>query len=168
METLDKKRRRSGAQRVRSLELLMVLVAIFAICVMVWTAMSITDLLPVMAVAGIIFTLCVAVIIRLIMDPDSVRARQTESMLQLSSQMIDLMQGGMTNRSAQSICELLLPSTAAIAVAITDRQTIQGYAGYLESENPAGAQIRTQATHDTIADGKSRVKIGRASCRERV
>ena len=157
METLDKKRRRSGAQRVRSLELLMVLVAIFAICVMVWTAMSIPDLLPVMAVAGIIFTLCVAVIIRLIMDPDSVRARQTESMLQLSSQMIDLMQGGMTNRSAQSICELLLPSTAAIAVAITDRQTIQGYAGYLESENPAGAQIRTQATHDTIADGKSRV-----------
>lgn len=157
METLDKKQRRNGAQRVRSLELLTVLVAVFAVCVMVWTAMSITDLMPVMAVAGIVFTLCVAVIIRLVMDPDSVRARQTESMLQLSSQMIDLMQDGMTDRAAQAICELLLPSTAAIAVAITDRENIQGYAGYLESENPAGARIRTQATHDTIADGRSRV-----------
>lgn len=157
MEILDKKQSHWPMPRVRSLELLTVLIAVLAVCVMVWTAMSITDLMPVMAVAGIIFTLCVAIIIRLVMDPDSVRARQTDSMLQLSSQMIDLMQDGMTNRAAQSICELLLPSTAAIAVAITDRENIQGYAGYLEVENPAGASIRTQATHDTIADGKSRV-----------
>ncbi|WP_241157049.1 histidine kinase [Adlercreutzia sp. ZJ304] len=157
METLDRKRKRWYTPSARGIEMLAVLVAILAACAMVWATISKVHMVSIMVVAGIVFTLCVVVIVRMVMDPDSVRARQTESMLQLSSQMIDLMQDGMTDKAAQSICELLLPSTAAIAVAITDRENIQGYAGYLEAENPAGARIRTQATHDTIADGKSRV-----------
>ena len=78
-------------------------------------------------------------------------------MLQLSSQTLDIMQQGLTQESAQQLCELLLPRTAAIAVAITDTDYILGYAGFQEQENPAGSIIRTQATRDAIVDGKPRV-----------
>ncbi len=88
---------------------------------------------------------------------DTIRARQTDEMLRLAGQMDDLMADGLTPDVAQSICELLLPNSAAIATAITDCEAILGYAGYRERENPAGAPIRTQATHDTIADGRLRV-----------
>lgn len=64
---------------------------------------------------------------------------------------------GLDNKSAQRICSLLLPSTAAIAVAITDDRFILGYAGYEESHNLSGSVIRTHATYSTLADGKTRV-----------
>jgi two-component system sensor histidine kinase LytS len=93
----------------------------------------------------------------MLMDPDSVRARQTDSMLQLSSEMVDLMQEGLNGSAAQSVCELLLPNTAAISVAITDREFILGYSGYMAADNPIGSPIRTSATHDTIVDGCTRI-----------
>ena len=111
----------------------------------------------VMVVAGIIFTLCLVVFVRLLMDPDSVRARQTDEVLKLSSEMLDSLKDGLTLESAQRVCELLLPATAAIAVAITDKQTILGYAGLGDATALPGRAIRTTSTHDTIADGKRRV-----------
>ena len=87
----------------------------------------------VMVVAGVIFTLCLVVFVRLLMDPDSVRARQTDEVLKLSSEMLDSLKDGLTLESAQRVCELLLPATAAIAVAITDKQTILGYAGLVDA-----------------------------------
>lgn len=88
---------------------------------------------------------------------DEPRAQLTAAMLRLSSRLVDIMSEGMTSDAAQEICELLLPNTAAIAVAITDTATILGYAGYQEAYNPQGAHIKTQATHDTIKDGCARV-----------
>lgn len=85
------------------------------------------------------------------------RAQQTAAMLTLSRQLVDIMADGLTSDAAQKVCELLLPNTAAIAVAITDTATILGYVGYQEAHNPQGAHIRTQATHDTINDGCARV-----------
>lgn len=158
METLDKKKKKyRGIPRVRSMEMFFGALAIVAGIVLVWAVLSISENIPLMMVAGILFTICVAAIIRLLMDPDSVRARQTDNMLQLSSQMIDVTQRGLSMETAREVCELLLPSTAAIAVAITDRETILGYVGYMETDSPSGAPIRTQATHDAIADGAARV-----------
>ncbi|MBQ3106008.1 MAG: sensor histidine kinase, partial [Eggerthellaceae bacterium] len=113
--------------------------------------------LGIMIVAGVTFTLSLAIVVRLIMDPESVRARQSDAMLQLSSQTLESMKDGMTKEAAQSICMLLLPNTAAIAVAITDRDEILGYAGYEEPASRDGEAIRTQATLATIADGEMRV-----------
>ena len=42
-------------------------------------------------------------------------------------------------------------------MAITDKDQILGYSGFEEDSNPAGTDIRTHATHATIADGKMRV-----------
>jgi two-component system sensor histidine kinase LytS len=133
------------------------LVALVAAIVLVWNVATGEVNVPLMLVSGVLFTFCVAVIISMLMDPDSVRARQTDSMLQLSSEMVDLMQEGLNGSAAQSVCELLLPNTAAISVAITDREFILGYSGYMAADNPIGSPIRTSATHDTIVDGCTRI-----------
>ncbi len=157
VKTLDSKYRlRHMLPRMLSLEMLAGLIALIAIIAMFMTLNSVTISIPIIVISGIVFTLSVAIIIRLLLDPDSVRARQTDSMLRLSSEMVDLTANGLDAKAAQSICELLLPSTAAIAVAITDREAILGYAGYLASENPEGSAIKTQATHAAIADGVAR------------
>lgn len=157
-ETIDtKQEKKNGLPRFFNLEMLTMTIAVLAALVMGWTLLSPSVSVPVMIASGIILTLSVAIIIRLLMDPDSVRAHQSDAMLQLSSATFDLMKDGLTQEAAQSICEILLPKTAAIAVAITDKEKILGYTGFEEMENPAGASIRTQATHDAIADGRPRV-----------
>ena len=140
-----------------SLEVAVIIIAVLSALVMVWAIIMPTVNMPILLAAGIAFTISVLAAIRLLLDPDSVRARQTDAMLQLSSQTLDIMQHGLTQESAQQLCELLLPRTAAIAVAITDTDYILGYAGFQEQENPAGSIIRTQATRDAIVDGKPRV-----------
>ena len=107
--------------------------------------------------SSIVLTACVAVIVLMALNPDTVRAHQTNATLHMSREMVDIMADGMTPDAAQGICKMLLPNTAAIAVAITDTSKILGYAGYRESVNPQGANIRTQATHEAIADGQMRV-----------
>ena len=143
--------------RFFNLEMLMFTLVVLSGMVLVWTLATPQYNIVVMAVAGVVFTLSLVMVIRLVMDPDSVRARQSDSMLRLASQTLDCMKNGMTSEAAQTICTLLLPSTAGIAVAITDRGTILGYAGFLEAENPSGSVIRTHATHATIADGVMRI-----------
>lgn len=158
MEILEyDKRRIRRIPRIVSIEAMAGVLALVAAVVMLWIAATSSDNASVMVVAGILFTLCVVVVIFLLLNPDSVRARQTDSVLRLSSRILDQMSQGLPPRVVQSICAMLLPNTAAIAVAITDTETILGYVGYLEAENPQGANIRTQATHDALADGQTRV-----------
>ena len=148
---------RSAMPRFFNLEMLMFTLVVLSGMVLVWTLATPQYNIVVMAIAGVVFTLSLVMVIRLVMDPDSVRARQSDSMLRLASQTLDCMKNGMTSEAAQTICTLLLPSTAGIAVAITDRESILGYAGFLEAENPSGSIIRTHATHATIADGAMRI-----------
>ncbi len=158
MRTFDKKKRiRHLMPRPLSLEMLAGLVALIAAGTLIWTIFASPMSVPIVILSGLIFTISVAIIIRLLLDPDSIRARQTDAMLRLSSTMVDLTSEGLDEEAAQRICEILLPSTQAIAVAITNRDIILGYAGYMEADNPSGAKIRTQATHEVIAEGEPRV-----------
>lgn len=133
------------------------IIAIIAIVACILSFVFIDSKTLGLSLAIVVVAICIATIAATVLNPDSVRARQTSNMLRLSGQMVDLMAMGMTPEVAQSICALLLPNTAAIAVAITNTTTILGYVGYMESHNPQGANIRTQATHDTINDGKMRI-----------
>lgn len=148
---------RSSMPRFFNLEMLMFTLVVLSGMVLVWTLATPQYNMVLLAAAGLVFTLSLVVVIRLVMDPDSVRARQSDAMLRLASQTLDCMKDGMTRDAAQTICSLLLPSTAGIAVAITDRDCILGYSGFLEAENPSGSIIRTHATHATIADGSMRI-----------
>lgn len=154
---VEGERGRMVLPRFFTLEMLAITVAIISGLTLLWALTQPDKYLAIVFGAGVVFTLCVATIIRLSMDPDSVRARQTDTMLQLATQTLECMGEGITPDTAPKVCELLLPSTAAIAVAITNTERILGYAGYQEAENPSGAIIRTQATRNTIADGKMRI-----------
>ncbi len=143
--------------RFFTVEMAMFTLTVITGFVLIWSALSPYRNIPVMVVAGILFTFSLVIVIRLLMDPDSVRARQSDAMLRLASQTLASMKDGMTPEAAQKICRLLLPSTAAIAVAITNKERILGYAGFEEDRNPSGSSIRTHATYATIADGSMRV-----------
>ncbi len=106
---------------------------------------------------GIVFTVAVAMFMWLVLDPDTHAARQSDELLTLASKMLEATQQGLTVEAAEQVCSLLLPATPAIAVAITDREVILGYAGYNAENNRPGQPIRTTATHETIADGQPRV-----------
>lgn len=153
----ETKEAKAALPRFFTLEMLMFTITVLSGLVLMWNLVVPDRNIVVLFCAGIVFTLSIVVVIRLLMDPDSVRARQSDAMLKLASQTLACMNDGMDRKAAQKICGLLLPSTAAIAVAITDKDQILGYAGYEEAQNPSGSLIRTHATHATIADGKLRI-----------
>ncbi len=154
--SLSRTKRRSSVRRT-FFEVLTIVIAVLAAIAMILMMLTSTFNAVFVTIAGIIFTLSLIIFVRLLMNPDTVRAHQSDLLLQLSSATLDLMKEGMTSTAAQGVCELLLPNSAAIAVAITDQELILGYAGYLAAENPSGTPIRTQATHEAIADGQVRV-----------
>ncbi len=147
----------SPTPRFFTLEMFMFTIAVLSGAVLIWNLITPGSSIIAMFCAGIIFTLSLAVVLRLMMDPDSIRARQSDAMLKLASQTLACMGEGVDAHAAQRICSLLLPSTAAVAVSITDKTNILGYAGYDAQQNPVGSKIRTHATYATLADGEMRV-----------
>ena len=155
---VDMEDNRARLPRYFTLEMLMSVMVALSGLVLIWNLVSPVVSVLALFIAGTVFTLSITVLIRLLMDPDSVRARQSSNVLQLASQTLEAMgEEGLDSKSAQRICSLLLPSTAAIAIAITDDRFILGYAGYEESHNLSGSIIRTHATYSTLSDGKTRV-----------
>lgn len=140
-----------------TLEMLTFTVSALAALAMIWMLFSPQVSIPAVVIAGVVFTLSIVIVIRLVMDPDSVRAHQSEEVLIVASCMLGFMKDGMNPQAAQQICNLLLPSTAAIAVSITDREKVLGYTGVEAFENPVGGSIRTSATYDAINDGETYV-----------
>ena len=108
-------------------------------------------------VAGASFSVALALILFSHLNPDSIRARQSDATLRIAGETFNCLKDGLTIDSAQKICRLLLPATGAWAVSITDREHIMGYAGLEETSNAGGSPIRTKATHATLDDGKMRV-----------
>ncbi|BAK45849.1 histidine kinase [Eggerthella sp. YY7918] len=149
----------SSLPRFFTLEMFMFTIAVMSGMVLLYSIAAPDRSIAVLFVAGGVFTLSIVLVIRLLLDPDSVRARQSDAMLKLASQTLSCMSEGLDQSAAQRICNLLLPSTAAIAVAITDKEHILAYVGYEAEENPSGSIIRTHATHATLADGKMRILL---------
>lgn len=107
-------------------------------------------------VAGVSFTVSVALLIYLHLNPDSVRARQSDTILKIARETLACFQEGFNTETAQKVCRLLLPATGAHAVAITDKEHILGYVGLEETPSTPGTPIRTKATHATLEDGRIR------------
>lgn len=107
---------------------------------------------------------CVAALVALFfafmrqyVSPDQLRARQSSRTLRLASQTLTHMRHGLTRDSAQAVCKLLLPATAADAVSITDTDVVLGYAGVEKDVHQIGEPIQTTATRQLMKDGKLRV-----------
>ena len=135
---VDMEDNRARLPRYFTLEMLMSVMVALSGLVLIWNLVSPVVSVLALFIAGIVFTLSITVLIRLLMDPDSVRARQSSNVLQLASQTLEAMgEEGLDSKSAQRICSLLLPSTAAIAVAITDTEQAAKYIG----DSCAGALV---------------------------
>ncbi|MCL2826128.1 MAG: histidine kinase [Eggerthellaceae bacterium] len=150
---------KSSRPRFFTLEMVMFSLAVLSGVSLLWELTQHTANIPLLVGAGAVFTLSLILVIRLLMDPDSVRARQTDAILTLANQTLACTSKGLDTNSAQRICDLLLPSTAANAVAITDKENILGYTGADREMNQPGSGIRTQATLATVRDGRMRVLL---------
>lgn len=147
---------RETMPRFFTLEMASFTVTMLSLLVLIWCLVMHTDLWFIV-VAVLIFAISLVMVVRLCLDPDWIRARQTDSMLKVATLAFDYMDDGLTPIAAKNICKALLPTTAACAVAITDTSSILAYEGYMAKENPTGCPIKTAGTHAALRDDQMQV-----------
>lgn len=146
-----------------SAAILLSVVAVISASMLLWSLLEGRRNVPLTLMGMAVLAFSVFGAFWYIAGPDRIKAKNTSRMLTLANQMLASMEGtGLTQQSAQAICDMLLANTKAVAVAITDRTTILGYTGVSEDGNPSGSPIRTLATKDTLADGTTRVLLSAA------
>jgi two-component system sensor histidine kinase LytS len=108
---------------------------------------------------------------RMVTRPDHLRAQQSQTILDIANQSIGYLRKGLTFETADAVCRLVLSETDASAVAITDTETVLGFAGLGEDHHTVGGPIMTRATLAALRSGEhevleSREEIGcpRADC----
>ncbi|MBO4365012.1 MAG: histidine kinase [Eggerthellaceae bacterium] len=138
-------------------EVILLLIAAFSGSMLLISAMSPKNPIWMMLIFGVVFTASLILVIRVWLDPDRVRASQSDAMLDLASRTFYAIRSGLNAKNAQNVCDMLLPATDAVAVAITDTQVILGYAGVDKDLNGTGEPIRTTATNAVLEDGQVRV-----------
>lgn len=115
-------------------------------------------LLTAFALAGLVTVAFVT--IRCTLSPDRLRAAQTRRTLSLASRTLEYMRGGLSTENCQEVCQILLPETQAMAVAMTDDEVVLGYAGEHAEAFPLGSPIHTAATRRVLATQKPEVFNG--------
>lgn len=94
---------------------------------------------------------------------DMARAEQTKSLLNLASRSYEYMREGLSQTNCQAVCELMLPETQAMSVAITNDSTVLGFAGRYAEDFPSGSPIHTNATHAVLRNKRTQVFSGSRS-----
>lgn len=89
--------------------------------------------------------------------PTDLRANQMKQSLSLASKTLEYMRGGLSPENCQAVCQLLLPETHAMAVAMTDDKVVLAYAGRYADEFPVGSPIHTEATHQVLSSQVAQV-----------
>ncbi|MBQ9022086.1 MAG: histidine kinase [Eggerthellaceae bacterium] len=148
----------SRQTRYRLLEIFLLFAAAIAAAFLLVNLLNPSRSTLYLYLSGLSFTASLLLFLRVLLDPDRVRASQSDAMLRLASDTLkSLSTEGLTLGGAQEVCERMLPATSAIAVAITDKEKIIGYAGRDKKYNEIGAPIRTAATLATIKEGRTQV-----------
>jgi two-component system sensor histidine kinase LytS len=112
-------------------------------------------IVPTVCVLGVIAV--IATMVRFSIDPDRLRARQSERMLKIAASTLTYMRTGLNIDSAEAVCSLLLPATSANAVAVTDREHILGFAGAEKERHQAGTPIQTELTRNSLRTAEMQV-----------
>ncbi len=137
----------------------LVLVVVLSGVVLGWQLSSGSISTPIIASAGLMFTISLVLVMRSMANPDSVRARQTGDMLKLSRQTLACLKGGLDEKSAQKLCSLLFPNTDAVSVCITDKESVLGYEGLGHSSYKPGDPIFATTIAATAEDGEPRTLL---------
>ena len=107
--------------------------------------------------AGIVAVALALVWARFATRPDHVRALQSHKMLEVANRSLAFLREGLTERSAQQVCRIVLSESEAAAVAITDTVSVLGFAGIGEDHHSVGGPIITTATRDTLVHNETRI-----------
>jgi len=94
---------------------------------------------------------------RIMSRPDHVRALQSDRMLKIANETLGFLKQGLDAQTAEAVCRIALGETEAAAVAITDRDSVLGFAGVGEEHHKVGGPIITRATMEAIETDESRV-----------
>lgn len=148
-----------NVSRPSNLMWFLVLVVVLSGIALGWQLLSGSVSSPLMASAGLLFTISLVLIMRSMANPDSVRARQTGDMLKLSRQTLACLQDGLDEKSAQKLCSLLFPNTDAVAVCITNKTSVLGYEGLGHTTHCVGDPIFATTIANTVEDGEPRTLL---------
>lgn len=107
--------------------------------------------------AGIVTIAVSLVYARFATRPDHVRALQSHKILNVANEALTYMRQGLTEESAQTVCRIILASTEVAAVAITDTDSVLGFAGVGEDHHEVGGPIITIATHEALEANEHRI-----------
>jgi two-component system sensor histidine kinase LytS len=94
---------------------------------------------------------------RIAARPDHLRAMQSQTILQIANRSLAYLRQGLDGDTAEAVCRLVLRETEAAAVAITDRETVLGFAGLGEDHHTTGGPIITRATREALETNKTRI-----------
>lgn len=117
------------------------------------------------AVAGLTLVAGVSMIAMFVTRKDRLRARQSHQILEIVNRSLPYLRTGLDSQTAQAVCEIILAGSDAVAVAMTNTETILGFAGVGADHHAVGGPVLTRATHETLATGDygilaSREEIG--------
>jgi two-component system sensor histidine kinase LytS len=99
---------------------------------------------------------------RMVSRTDHVRALQSDRMLKIANESISYLRQGLDRKTAGEVCRIVLPQTEAAAVAITDRDSVLGFAGVGEEHHLVGGPIITRATQEALEHGEPRILYTKA------
>lgn len=104
--------------------------------------------------AGVAMALAVA---RWVAHPDRLRAQQSHVILVIADESLAHLRRGLSVETAQAVCGIVLTHTDAAAIAITDMESILGFAGIGQGHHVVGSPILTAATHEALVHDELRV-----------
>ena len=92
-------------------EVILLLIAAFSGSMLLISAMSPKNPIWMMLIFGVVFTASLILVIRVWLDPDRVRASQSDAMLDLASRTFYAIRSSLNAKNAQNVCDMLLPAT---------------------------------------------------------
>ncbi len=93
--------------------------------------------------------------------PDHLRAMQSHQILEIANESLAYLRQGLNSTTAEAVCRIALAETEAAAVAMTDRDTVLGFAGLGEDHHSVGGPIITRATWEALEANERRILTSR-------
>ncbi len=109
------------------------------------------------SVIGLVMVAFGSVIARMATRPDHLKALQSHQILEIADRSLAYLRRGLDQETAGAVCRLALEESEAAAVAITDTETVLGFAGLGEDHHEVGGPILTRATREAIETNEHRV-----------
>ncbi|WP_243454396.1 LytS/YhcK type 5TM receptor domain-containing protein [Desulfosporosinus fructosivorans] len=110
--------------------------------------------LPMILANSLGIALFVAIIRSVINVEDRIEANQAQKVLHIADQMLVNLRRGLTEESATQISKLLLKTTGAFAVSVTDREKILSHVGIGDDHHLPGHTVLTEATKRVLKTGQ--------------